>query len=453
VYGGGTAEEPLRSTVPDGTPVRTPTAPAATGTAAPAADRARPTLRGTGFGRLWTSTGAANLGDGVLFAGLPVLATTITTSPTAVSGVMVALMLPMVLSALPSGALADRADRRRILLAGNAVRAAALLALAVVAVVVDVRLAVVYAAALVAASSEMLVDTTAQAAVPGLVPDARLDGANARLMVTQRVGNDAVGAPIGAALAGAGALALFVPSAALYALAGCAALRLRLRHPRAAAAPPAADASVVRAVGAEVRAGITYLRGHTLLRRLAVAAALTNLGNTAFGAVAVLYVIGPLDLPASSYGLLLVALAAGGLLGGAVAEPVLVRTGPAAGIRGGFAGSIVAYLALVLADHAAAAAAALVLLGATSMVINVAARTLRQRLVPDAMLGRVSASMAALSLVATPFGALLGGLVAEWIGVRAAAGTALVTNLGGLALLAPLTATAVAAARTRKDRT
>jgi MFS family permease len=409
----------------------------------------RPTLRATGFGRLWTSTGAANLGDGVLFAGLPVLATAITTSPMAIAGVTVALMSPLVLSALPAGAVADRADRRRVLVVGNAVRAGALLGLTVLAVSLDLRLAIVYGAALVASSSEMLVDTTAQAAVPGLVPDARLDGANARLMVTQRVGNDAIGAPVGAALAGAGAVALFAPSAALYAIAALAAVRLRLRHPRAAAA--VASDHVLRALQGEVRAGIDHLRADVLLRRLAVAAALSNLGNTAFGAVAVLYVLGPLGLPASAHGLLLAALAAGGLLGGLVAEPLLSRIGPAAGIRAGFAGSVAAYLGLVLGRHVAAAVVTLALLGAAAMVINVAARTLRQRLVPDPLLGRVTASMAALALVATPLGAVLGGVIAAWIDVRAAAGAAVASNAAGLLLLAPLTAAAVAAARVRRE--
>jgi predicted MFS family arabinose efflux permease len=430
----------------------TTTSPAAaTATAVHAVAGARPPLRGTGFGRLWTSTGAANLGDGVLFAGLPVLATSLTTSPTAISAVTVSLMLPMVLSALPAGAVADRADRRRILITGNAVRAVALVGLAVLAATVDLRLAIVYAAALVGSSSEMLVDTTAQAAVPGLVPDDRLDGANARLMVTQRVGNDAVGAPIGAALAGVGAVALFAPSAGLYLLAALAALRLRLRHPRVGVAVDPSGDRVLRALRVEVREGLDHLRAHVLLRRLALAAALANLGNTAFGAVAVLYVLGPLGLPASAYGLLLVALAAGGLLGGLAAEPLLRRIGPAAGIRAGLAGSVLAYLALTLGHHVGVAVAALGLLGAASMVINVAARTLRQRLVPDALLGRVSASMAALALVATPVGAVLGGVVAEFAGVPAAAALAVVSNAAGLLLLAPLTAAAVAAARTVRE--
>lgn len=394
------------------------------------------TLRGTGFGRLWGSTGAANLGDGVLLAGLPVLATTVTESPAAIAGVTVALMLPMVLSALPAGALADRADGRRILVAGNAVRAVSLVGLLAIAVLVDVRLALVYLAAVAASSTEVLVDTTAQTAVPGLVPDDRLEAANARLMVTQVIGNQAVGAPIGAVLAIIGAAALLGPAAALYLVAAVAASRLRRTpRPRSTAGPTAGSGPLAQ-VGREVRDGLTHLVADAVLGRLAAANALSNLGNTAFAAVFVVFAVVRLELPASAYGVLLAAVAAGGLLGGVIAERFLRRVGSRVAIRVGFGVAAGCYAAVAFSHHAVVVGALAIVLGAASMVINVAARTLRQRLVPDALLGRVTASMAAVSLVATPVGAVVGGLVAEWIGVAAVAGVAAATNAVALVLMA-----------------
>lgn len=177
-------------------------------------------------------------------------------------------------------------------------------------------------------------------AVPGLVPGDRLDGANARLMATQVVGNDAVGAPIGA-----------------------------------------------------------------------------------------------LELPAVTYGGFLVALAAGGLTGGVVAERVLRRTGSEAVIRGGFAVAVLCYAAVALARHPVIVGVIAAVLGAVSMVVNVAARTLRQRLVLDPMLGRVTASMAAVAIVTTPIGAVVAGAVAEWLGVAAVGWFAAATNLVALLLL------------------
>jgi MFS family permease len=406
-------------------------------TVTPSPPAAATTLRGTGFGRLWASTGTANLSDGLLLAGLPVLATTLTDSPAAIAGVTVALMLPMVVSALPAGALADRADRRTILVVGNAGRAAALLGLLSVALLIDLRLALLYAVAVVASSSEVLVDTTAQASVPGLVPDARLDGANARLMVTQVVGNDAVGAPIGALLATAGSAALIGPSAVLYLAAAVAASRLRPPD-RLHRESPAQDLGVVVQVRGEVAVGIRHLVDEPVLRRLALANALANLGNTAFAAVFVVFVVVALELPAAVYGLFLVAVAGGGLAGGVVAERLLRRTGSAVGIRGGFAVAVLCYVAVALTREPIVVAVIAVVLGAASMVVNVAARTLRQRLVPGAMLGRVTASMAAVALVATPIGAVVGGAVAQWSGVATVGWVAAATNAVGFLLLAQL---------------
>lgn len=406
-----------------------------TGTTTTRTSTASATLRGSGFGRLWICTGTANLGDGLLLAGLPVLATELTDSPAAIAGVTVALMLPMVVSALPAGAVADRADRRRILVIGNAARAVALLGLLALGILIDLRLALLYAVAVVATSSEVLVDTTAQAAVPGLVPDARLDGANARLVITQVVGNDAVGAPVGALLATIGGAALLGPSAGLYLAAAVAATRLRLPI-RARGRGASHDLGVVAQVRGEVVAGLRYLLDEPVLRRLALANALSNLGNTAFGAVFVVFVVAVLELPAVTYGGFLVALAGGGLAGGVVAERVLRRTGSGAGIRGGFAVAVVCYAAVALARDPVVVGIIAAVLGAASMVVNVAARTLRQRLVPDPMLGRVTASMAAVALVATPIGAVVGGAVAQWLGVATVGWFAAATNLVALLLLA-----------------
>lgn len=412
-------------------------------------------LRGTGFGRLWTSTGAANLADGLLLAGLPVLATTVTDSPAAIAGVTVALMLPMVLAALPAGAVADRADRRWLLIVGNAGRAATLLGLLVVVAALDLRLAVVYAIAVAASSSEVLVDTTAQTAVPGLVPDDRLDAANARLMVTQMLGNHAVGAPVGAALAAVSATTLLGPSVGLYAVAALAAAWLRLSaverdgaatRPAGRAQPRATtdtrgrattDARVTSQVRTEVVTGLRHLQGDDVLRRLAVANALSNLGNTAFTAVLVVFVIGPLGLPAAAYGALLAAAAAGGLVSGVGAERILRRLGPTTGVQVGFAVAALAYAGIVTSRNLVVVAALVAVLGAASMVVNVAARTLRQRRVPDALLGRVTASMAAVALVATPLGAVLGGLVAEWVGVSSVGWLAAGANAAALLTFRP----------------
>ncbi len=81
---------------------------------------------GRPFAFLWSSTALSNLADGVLKVGAPLLAVSMTRSPTLVSLVGAAATLPWLLLALPAGAVADRADRRRIMAGAGAVRAIAL---------------------------------------------------------------------------------------------------------------------------------------------------------------------------------------------------------------------------------------------------------------------------------------------------------------------------------------
>jgi MFS family permease len=415
----------------------------ATATATTAPIRGAASTANAGFRRLWASAGASNLADGVLFAGLPVLAVQVTDSPALIAGVTVALMLPMAALALPAGVIADRFDRRQVLVVANLVRVLGLTAVLAAVLAGELRLAAIYAVAAITGGSEILVDTTAQTAVPGLVDREALEGANAKLGGTQVVMNHAVGAPVGSFLAGMGAGAAFGVPALLFAVAAVLVRRLPLARP----ARGPRTGRPFATLRTDVRGGTRYLLEHALLRRLALVNGFSNLGNTAFGAVFVLLVVGPLELPAAAYGWFLAAIAVGGVAGSLVASPVLKAFGHATTIK---LASLLAVGTYALASTTSSPwvmAAAAGVLGVISMVWNVGTRVLRQTLVPDALLGRVTATMALVALVATPLGGILGGLVAEVAGVRAAGGLAVAANLVALVLLRPVTRATVDAAR------
>jgi MFS family permease len=401
-------------------------------------------LRGA-FGRLWVSAGASNLADGILFAGLPVLATQVTDSPALIAGVAVALMLPMALLALPAGVIADRFDRRQVLVLGNVVRAVGIAVVLAAVLAGELGLAAIYAVAAIAGGSEILVDTTAQTAVPALVEVDGLESANAKLGGTQVVMNDAVGAPIGSFLAGMGAGLAFGLPVLLFAVA--AVLLRRLPLPRAAV--EARTEPLLAGLRTDVREGSRYLADHAVLRRLAVVNGFSNLGNTAFGAVFVVFVVGPLDLPARTYGWFLAALAAGGVVGSVLASRVLRALGHATTIKVAAVVATAVYATAATTSRPWVMAGCATMLGGVSMVWNVGTRVLRQTLVPDALLGRVTATMALVALIATPVGGVLGGVMAEVFGVRAAGGVAVAANLLALVLLLPVTAAAVEAAKAR----
>lgn len=374
-----------------------------------------------GFRRLWASTASANLADGVLLAGLPVLATTVTTTPALVAGVQVALMLPMALCALPSGVLADRHDRRLLLVTANAGRAIGLgVVLTMLGVTAawagaDWRLVAIYTAAALAGSTEILADSAAETAVPGLVGRAGLEKAHSRLIGTQVVLNDAVGAPVGSWLATIGfGWTLGIP-AVLYGVAGLVVRTLRLP-----AAPSAGPGGVTTSsVQNDIRAGTSFVWNHGLLRRMAFGNMAMNLGNTAFFAVAVLILIGPMGLPRSAFGFFLSLLALGGVVGSLVAERVVARLGQAVTVKSGPVVLGAGYGVICLTVNPIVTAVAAIGIGASGMLWNVANRVVRQRATPDAVLGRVTATMKVLALAMTPVGAVVGGAVGQWLGVRA----------------------------------
>ena len=78
---------------------------------------------GASYWKLWTSSGLSNLADGVFKIALPLLAIQFTQSPTLIAGLTVAATLPWLLFALTAGALADRLDRRKLMLWANLSRA------------------------------------------------------------------------------------------------------------------------------------------------------------------------------------------------------------------------------------------------------------------------------------------------------------------------------------------
>ncbi|WP_159058599.1 MFS transporter, partial [Streptomyces europaeiscabiei] len=176
----------------------------------------------TGLGRpfrwLLASAAASNAGDGITRTLLPLLVVAHHPDPAAVAGLTAVNMLPWLLFALPAGVLVDRADRRRIVLGSNAVRAAALAGAAFV-LAQDRPLGLLYALAFVLGIAETLADTAAPAMLPRLVDERHLERANGRLSATQIVLNETAGPPVAGLLAGLAAAAALATGGALYALA------------------------------------------------------------------------------------------------------------------------------------------------------------------------------------------------------------------------------------------
>jgi MFS family permease len=388
---------------------------------------------GRPFWQLWSASALSNLADGLVKIALPLVAVTVTDSPALVAGVALAVTLPWLLFALPAGALVDRVDRRAAMVTANLARAAAVAVLAVTVLFgLDSSAAVIWALYLVAlllGTAETVYDTSAQSILPQVVPRDRLAHANGRLLAAELTANEFVGPPLGGLLVAAGTAAAFATPAALWAAAVGALLLLR-----GGFSVPRKEPTTLRA---DVAEGLHYLWRHRLLRTLAAMTGLFNLATNATFAVFVLYAVGPdsaMRLTEATYGLLFATIAAGSLIGALLADPIIRRLGRSRSLFLGILGGVGIVGAPALTTNSLVIAAAFLIGGLSNALWNVVAVSLRQRITPDRILGRINSSYRLVAWGTRPLGAAAGGLLGELLGLRAvfaiAAGLILATLIG-----------------------
>ena len=393
------------------------------------------------YRRIWTAATVSHLGDGVTRAALPLLAASITRSPTAIAAVTLAESLPWLFFALPGGAIADRVDRRVAMVRTDAFRMAAMavLGLAVVGGYGSIPLICVVAFALGAAAT--VFDNAAQAILPSVVERDGLETANSRLYAAEIVTTSFVGPPLGSLLFAAAAAAPFLLDAASFGLA--AVLVLALRGSFAAERP-----EEPRAIRHDIAEGVRWLWKHRLLRALAIGLGVLNLAWTAAMATFVLYALEVLHVSKVGYGVLLTTGAIGGLVGTMIVTRLSKRLGPGTLLTGSVLLMAASTLAPGIWPRVGVVVASLVVTGATDVGWNVVTVSLRQSIVPDHLLGRVNSAYRLLGWGTMPIGAALGGLLATHLGLRAPFLIGGVVTLGLAVVLAPIVRTgAIEAAR------
>lgn len=370
---------------------------------------------GADFTRLWTAAAVSNVGDGVTLAAAPLLVASVSDDPAHIAGAVVAQQLPWLLFALVSGAYVDRLDRRRLVVTVNLVRAVALAGLAAGVATGTVGLVVIYAVLFVLGVGETLADTATGALLPSVVAPEHLPHANARLYAAFTIGNQFVAKPLGAWLFVVSAAAPFGFDAFTFAVAAALVAGIRPvagEQPGLGPTGPARAPQPRASLRAEIVAGVRWLWRHRLLRTLAVS---MGAGNVAFGAafaVFVLYCRQRLGLSDVGYGFLLTAFAVGGLVGTTVAARLTRALGAVAVLRAGLAIEAVTHVALAITTTPWVAAAVLVVFSVHGMVWGVTVASVRQRVVPEGLRGRVGSVFGLLDLGGAALGALLGGLVA-----------------------------------------
>ena len=369
---------------------------------------------GRSFWTLVTSSGLSNLADGVFKLALPLLAIHYTRSPALVAGLELVRSFPWLVGSLPVGALIDRLDRRSTMVWANAARAAFVAVPAIAITINGDSLWLLYVAAVGTGVSEVFYDTAAQSIVVSLVPRSRLDRANGRLYAVELGAQEFAGPPIAGALAAVALALSFATSAALWIVALAALLALRGTFSPRRVGPRTT-------IRSDVREGLSFLVDRPVLRTMALMVGMTNFATSAVGAVLVLFFVGSdsaVGLSEPQFGLLFAVLAGGGLIGGVVAERIQQRIGRARALTVSVFGMIAYVSVPALTTNVGIIAAVLFAGGLTTMLWNITTVSFRQRVTPDHLLGRVNSTYRLVAWGTRPLGAILGGALGEWFGVR-----------------------------------
>ncbi|TFB73759.1 MFS transporter [Cryobacterium glaciale] len=364
---------------------------------------------GRPFRALWTSSASSNLADGVAFISMPLLAAALTDDPRLVAGLATSYALVRLLVALPIGVWVDRIDRRTMLIVANLIRGLAVIALAV-SVQLDVgSLPLLCAAFAMVGTLESAADNASVSLLPGVVPDQHLDRANGRISAAQLIADEFAGPPLGGLLFAVAAATPLYFMGGLWAAAGLLALALPIRR---LGASTGIGLGPRQPALREAMQGIRWLAGNRTVGGLALIGALASVGYMLPFSILVLFAEQNLALDAFGYGVILAVSALGGLVGSFATARVTGLFGYRWTIVVSLLTGAVALFALSATTNGVVAAVLLAVYILHAVVWGICATSLRQRLVPDTLRGRVNAASRVLSLLGLAIGSALGGLLA-----------------------------------------
>ena len=377
-------------------------------------DRIAPRRMGRDFRWLLASSWTSNIGDGVALAAAPLLMASMTSSPILVASGAVLQFLPWLLFGLHAGAIADRFDRRRMVMVANAARAVVLAALCAFLLTGTANIWIVLAVAFLYGTAEVFVDTASSTLLPMIVKPADLGLGNARLQAGYLVANQFAGPPLGAFLFAAGTALPFMLEVLCVTLA--IVLVSRMAH---TPVPPRAQTTAKPAVHTDISEGLRWLWRNPPVRMLVLIILLFNVTWAAPWGVLVLYATEHLNMGAVGYGMLTTASAAGGILATFSFGWLERHISFATMMRVVLTLEVLMHLAFALTSTGWVALVIMFFFGFYAFVWGTISTTVRQRLVPAELQGRVASVNMVGVFGGMVIGWALGGVIAQAWGLTA----------------------------------
>jgi MFS family permease len=389
-------------------------------------------LRQRSFRLLWIGETVSQLGNAMAVVGVPLVAVIVLHASTFVVGVLTAAgWLPWLLIGLPAGAWVDRLPARRVMIGCDVISAALYASVPVAAWTGVLNTGLVIAVQLLGGAASVLFMTAYQVYLPSLVrPEDLIEGN------TKMQGSASAAAFAGPSLAGLAAQLVGVAAAVLcnaVSFVVSAVCLLGARPPRRPAPVPTARRAGLRRTRAEGAAlgraglrreiadGLLLVLRDPFLRQLSVFWAVANLALTGYAALLVLFLVRVVGLTPGAVGLLAAIPGVGGILGALLTGRITARFGTARALVLSTLCAVPFGLLIPLTGPGPRLAfyVAGSLLAYTGIAVgNIIIAAFRQSYSPPGMCGRVTATMRFLIFGTSPLGALLGGSLGTWLGVR-----------------------------------
>ncbi|MFW2380443.1 MAG: MFS transporter [Acidimicrobiales bacterium] len=376
-------------------------------------DAIAPPRLGSAFRWLIGSQWVTNLGDGVALAAGPLLVEAETNSVALVGLSWLLGRLPWLLFGLHAGLIADRLDRRVVIVAANVARAAVLAVLSASIITDQVNITIILVSLFLLGMAEVFADVTSNTLLPMIVEKRDLTLGNSRIMFGHIGLNQLIGPPVGAALFTVGMWLPFGVQAIGVLLGAVLVKRIVLGPSAAEAGQGGGNTSPSH----EIIEGIRWVWHNSAVRTLALAIFFFNV--TFGGAISVLVVLATerLELTGFGFGMMTAMIALGGVLGTVLYRRTEARFGMVRIMRAGLMMEATTHLVLAVSTSAAVVFATLILFGVHESMWGTTSSSIRQAVVPNEFQGRVSSVYIMGLQTGLVVGAGLGALIAELFGI------------------------------------
>jgi MFS family permease len=371
-----------------------------------------PSRLGTRFRWLLASAWTTNIGDGVAMAAGPLLVASQTDDARLVALAGLLRGLPWLVVGLYAGAMADRLDRRTVVITADAIRSVVLALLCASIATGRISILVVLVAVFALGVAEVFADSTSSTLTPLFVEKADLGIANSRMQAGFLTANQLIGPPVGAFLFAAGMVWPFVTQLV------CAVLGVVLVS-RIGSTRYAMRESVDTHVSQDIVEGIRWLWHHAAIRTLAIVILTFNITWGAAWSILVLWSLHRVHMGEVGFGLLTTASALGGMLGTAGYGWLERRFDLAVLMKACLLLEVFMHLALALTTVPWVALAIMFGFGAYAFVWYNVSQVVRQRAVPTEFQGRVGSVYLIFVFGGMVIGQGIGGLIAEQWGLAA----------------------------------